>query len=92
MSKQALINEIAETSGVPAATVRKVIDAQTETITAFVRDGDAVLLPGIGKFKPQFRAGRVGHNPSTGEAVDIPPRTAVVFSPAKALKDAANHQ
>lgn len=38
-------------------------------------------------FEHVERAARKGHNPSTGEAIDIPAKNAVAFSPSKAFKE-----
>lgn len=92
MNKQHLIADIVVATGLPGTTVRQVIDAMTESITAYVRDGDEITLPGLGKFKTATRAARAGRNPQTGETVQIASRIAVSFAPAKALKDAANRQ
>lgn len=47
-----------------------------------------IPLPGIGKLKATVRAGRSGHNPATGEAIDIPPMNAIKFVAGKEIKRA----
>jgi len=46
-----------------------------------------VPLAGLGKFKVSKRQARTGRNPATGEAIQIPAKTVVKFTVAKALKD-----
>jgi len=46
-----------------------------------------VPLAGLGKFKVVKRKARIGRNPATGEAIQIPAKTVVKFTVAKALKD-----
>ena len=46
------------------------------------------VLPGIGRLVRVDRKARMGRNPATGEAIKIPARTRLRFTPAKALKDA----
>lgn len=38
-------------------------------------------------FERLERAARKGHNPSTGETIDIPAKNAVAFTPSKAFKE-----
>lgn len=47
-------------------------------------------LPGIGKLVVVERAARMGRNPKTGEALEIPARKAVGFKPSGTLKGAIN--
>ena len=52
--------------------------------------GEDVPLPGIGKLVVVERAARMGRNPKTGEALEIPARKAVGFKPSGMLKGAVN--
>jgi DNA-binding protein HU-beta len=45
-------------------------------------------IPGIGKLVKQKREKRMGRNPATGEAIQIPAKTVMKFRVAKAAKDA----
>ena len=45
-------------------------------------------VPGLGKLVLVDRAARVGRNPKTGEAIEIPAKKAVKFRVSKACKDA----
>ncbi|MDL2266548.1 HU family DNA-binding protein [Desulfovibrio sp. OttesenSCG-928-G15] len=46
---------------------------------------DGVRLPRVGSFSVTNRAARTGRNPKTGEAIRIPARKAVKFTPSDAL-------
>jgi nucleoid DNA-binding protein len=46
-----------------------------------------VPLKGLGKFKVHHRKARMGRNPLTGEEIQIPAKTVVKFTIAKALKN-----
>ncbi len=48
---------------------------------------DGVRLPRIGTFTITHRAARTGRNPKTGQAIRIPARKAVKFTPAQSLAD-----
>jgi len=52
-----------------------------------IKRGGEVPLKGLGKFKVQHRKARIGRNPITGAELQIPAKTVVKFSLAKALKD-----
>ena len=63
-----------------------------EELTALVvrelkREG-SLRLAGLGIFRKRKTKARMGRNPATGEAIKIPARTRLRFTPAKALKDA----
>ncbi|WP_273428914.1 HU family DNA-binding protein [Chitinibacter tainanensis] len=69
-------------------TVAALLDTLSEVITATVSGGGEVTLPNVGKIALKSRDARVGRNPRTGEAVQIPAKKVLKFTPAKALKDA----
>ncbi len=46
-----------------------------------------VRVEDLGIFRLRLQAARQGRNPRTGDKVRIPPRLAVSFRPAKALRD-----
>jgi len=56
-----------------------------DTITDALRNGDEVRIHGFGNFTVQQRAARMGRNPRTGEAVKVPARKVVRFSPSATL-------
>ena len=55
---------------------------------AYKHAKDTFTLPGIGKLVLKNRAARMGRNPKTGEAIQIPAKLVVKFRVAKAAKDA----
>ena len=71
MNKQELISATAEKTGFAAA----------------LEDNEKVQLVGFGSFEVKERAARIGRNPKTKEAIEIPASRAPVFKPSKALKD-----
>ncbi len=52
--------------------------------------GDDMQIYGFGTFKNVHRAARTGHNPKTGDPINIPATNGVKFTPSKALKTAIN--
>jgi len=95
MNQVQLINEIAAQAandGVSKATVKHVLDAQSEVVAREIQKGEGaeVTLPGIGKLSVKQSPARIERNPATGEEIQIPARNKPHFSAAKALKDASN--
>jgi nucleoid DNA-binding protein len=59
--------------------------ALAEMGAAIQRDGK-LTLPGFGTFTVRMTSARIGRNPRTGEAVEIPAASTVGFKPAAELK------
>ena len=65
-----------------------VIDEMAGLAIAETKKVGAFTFPGIGKLVLVKRKARVGRNPATGEAINIPAKTVVKMRIAKACKDA----
>lgn len=87
MNRTDLINAIAQESGTDAKQAKTFLEAFTRVIEGEMKKEGEVPLAGLGKFRVVKRKARVGRNPATGEAIQIPAKTAVKFTVAKALKD-----
>ena len=66
------------------------IPAFLEVITDCLIEEGKVQLPGFGIFEVRDRASRLGRNPQTGEAIEIPACKTVGFKAGKALRNAVN--
>ena len=87
MNKSALIIAMAEKAGMPRKEAETMLNAFIDSVTEALKNGDKVQLTGFGAFEVKERAARKGHNPATGEEIDIPASKAPVFKAGKALKD-----
>lgn len=87
MNKTDLIKTVAESTGLKQAEASRIVDTLFDTITGSLRKGEQVAVAGFGTFVAKTRAAREGRNPSTGQTIQIPARTAAAFKPAAALKD-----
>ena len=87
MNKTELINAVAEQAALSKKDSEAAVNAALEVITAALKDWDKVQLVGFGSFEVKKREARVGRNPRTKEAIDIPASKVPVFKPGKALKD-----
>jgi DNA-binding protein HU-beta len=87
MNKNELIAAVAENSGLTKKDTERVINAALDAISAQLAAGNRVQLTGFGIFEVKDRQARVGRNPRTKEAVQIPASKTPVFKPSKALKE-----
>ena len=87
MNKAELINAVAAKTEVSKKDAEAVIAATLDAITAAQQEGDKVQLVGFGSFEVKKRAERIGRNPKTKEAIQIPASKVPVFKAGKALKD-----
>ena len=87
MNKTELIALAAEQAGLTKKDTERVINAALDAITAELVKGNKVQLSGFGSFETKDREARVGRNPHTKEAIDIPATNVPVFKASKALKD-----
>lgn len=91
MNKTELIDRIAtQADGVSKAQLKRVLDAIQSVVGDALARGEAVNLPGFGKFEPRRRAARTGRNPQTGGTLAIPAKTVVGFKAHQALADRVN--
>ena len=88
MTKPELITKIAEKTNLSKKQAAAALDALTGTIIEELKAGAKITIPSLGTFEVKERAARTGHNPRTGEKVEIAAKKEPVFKPAKALKDA----
>lgn len=90
INTKVLIDLVSAETDLPKADVKRVFDSLANQIGKGLSDNGEVNLANIGKFKASYKAARTGRNPQTGEAVEIPARTAVKLTVAKTLKEAVN--
>ena len=87
MNKTELIAAAAQRAGLTKKDTERVINAALDAITASLAAGDKVQISGFGSFEVKAREARIGRNPHTKEAIEIPATNVPVFKPSKALKD-----
>lgn len=86
LSKSQLAAAVAEKAAISKKQAGEILDHLAEL--AYKHAKDTFTLPGIGKLVLRNRAARMGRNPKTGEAIQIPAKRVVKFRVAKAAKDA----
>ena len=63
------------------------LNAALDMITESLKRGEKVQLSGFGTFEVKQRQARMGRNPKTREAVEIPPVRVPDFKPSQNLKE-----
>ena len=90
MNKTELINKVAAENKLTQKLTAAAVDTILSTIIDTVAAGEPVSLPGFGTFSVKHREARQGHNPATGETMEIAAKDVPVFKAAKALKEKVN--
>ena len=88
MNKTELINAVAAKAEISKKDAEKAIAAVFGSIEDALKAGDKVQLIGFGTFEVKERAARTGHNPKTGEAIEIAAAKTPSFKAGAALKNA----
>jgi len=86
MTKSAIIDHIATENELTKKQAASVMDSLT--MLAYRQAKNGFTVPGLGKLVLSNRKARMGRNPQTGEAIQIPARRVVRFRIGKQAKDA----
>jgi nucleoid DNA-binding protein len=87
MTKAELIQQLAEATDRTKQETEQTLDLVFAGIATALQNGEKLELRGFGTFKIRDQKARVGRNPQTGEAVNIPAKKVPVFKPSKQLAE-----
>ena len=87
MNKTELVAAVAQKAGLTKKDAERVVNATIDTIVESMVKGEKVSLSGFGIFEVKEREARVGRNPRTKEAIQIPATRLPAFKASKTLKD-----
>ena len=87
MTKTQLVRHLAEKHELSNKQVAALIDYIAEVAIKETKKNGVFVVPGLGRLVKSNRKARVGRNPQTGQAINIPAKTVVKFRVAKAVKD-----
>lgn len=90
MNKAELINEIANSTGIPKTKAGEVLNALTLTIQNALSKGEKVTLVGFGTWETSKRQARKGRNPQTGVEINIPEKKVAKFRAGSTLANQVN--
>lgn len=88
MTKPDLVNEVAARTGLRKKDAEMAVNAMLDGVSDALRRGDNVQLVGFGTFEVRSREARMGRNPRTKEAIQIPAGKAPAFRPGRQLRAA----
>ena len=80
---EAVFREVGLSRNESAQLVESVLDHMSDALV----EGETVKISSFGTFSVREKAARVGRNPHTGEALDIPATRAPAFKAGKPLKE-----
>ena len=70
--------------------VERIVTTIFDEISSALSRGDRVELRGFGAFSVKRRGARIGRNPRTGEAVNVPEKRVPYFKTGKQLRNLLN--
>ena len=85
VTRDTIAEQLAERAEITMTAARDEVRWFFDTVAESLVNGDEIRIHGFGSFKTAQRAARVGRNPRTGEAVKVPARRVVRFSPSTSL-------
>ena len=86
MVKAELIRRVAKETGIPKATVARVLETiLSEIVNGIISDGSTVIR-GFGTFAVKTTRPKVGWNFSKGENMEVSGKKIPVFTPSDSLK------
>lgn len=88
MTKSELVADLAGKH--PHLTARDVdfaVNLMLDAIADALAQGDRIEIRGFGSFSLNYRPGRVGRNPKTGEQVEVPAKHVPHFKAGKELRE-----
>ncbi len=88
MTQSQVAAHLADKVEISKKQARETLDELTSLVVRELKKEGSLRLAGLGIFRKRQSKARMGRNPATGEAIKIPARTRLRFTPAKALKDA----
>ncbi len=90
MNKTELITAVAQEAEVTKKDAEKTVKAVIDVISAALEKGEKVQIIGFGTFEVRQRKAREGHNPSSGNVIQIPASKTPAFKVSKQLKERVN--
>ena len=70
--------------------IEQVVSIFFDEIAKRLAEGGRVELRGFGAFSTRGREARIGRNPRTGEAVEVPSKRVPYFKPGKEMRERLN--
>src|SRR5262249_44065748 len=88
MTQLQIVQTLAGKCEVTKKVAGSMLMALAQTAISEVKKNGVFVVPGLGRLVRVERKARMGRNPATGEAIQIPAKKVVKFRVAKAAKEA----
>jgi nucleoid DNA-binding protein len=86
ITKKELVDRIAESTQAKRVSVKRIIQAFLDEITAELYNGNRLEFRDFGVFETRTRAARIAQNPKTLERVEVPAKRTVKFKMGRQMK------
>ncbi|MDD5504176.1 MAG: integration host factor subunit beta [Candidatus Omnitrophica bacterium] len=86
MTKKDIVIKISDETGIKQIIVKEIVQKTIDAMIEALSNGKTLELRNFGVFKVKERKGRMGRNPRTGEAVNVPGKKVVSFKPGLVMK------
>ena len=90
MTKADLITEVSRNAELSKKDAENTVNVFLDRIVEALKEGEKIELRGFGSFKLRRRNSRIGRNPRTSQAVQVPAKRVPYFKPGKDLKKLIN--
>jgi DNA-binding protein HU-beta len=88
MTQSQVAATLAEKTEISKKQAKAILEEINSLVVRQLKKEGSLRLAGLGIFRKRKTKARIGRNPATGEQIQIPARTRLRFTAAKALKDA----
>ncbi len=79
LTKADIVEAIYEKTDRNRADVKNTVETLLSIMKKSIKEDNALLVSGFGKFEAYDKEARKGRNPQTDESITLPPRKVVVF-------------
>lgn len=90
MTKSELIRTLAKRSRIKQESAEAYLNDLMSIITDTIAKGEEIKIPRFGVFKTRTQSARSAYDFHRGNAIEVPEKRAVSFTPSKELKAAIN--
>ncbi|MBO4301492.1 MAG: HU family DNA-binding protein [Desulfovibrio sp.] len=90
LTKADIVECIYESTNRNRVEVKQIIETLLGIMKRAIKDEQALLITGFGKFECYDKDSRKGRNPQTEETITLPPRKVTVFRLSRKLRNELN--
>jgi len=91
MTKKDIVRTISEELGITQLTTKEIVQKTFDGIIDVLANDGRIELRNFGVFEVKKRAARMGRNPKTGDAVEVPEKFVVTFKAGREMEQRVNH-